>query len=394
MAKVAILVEPDFYLKHVGVRNLIFSLYSSLIKIGHHVDFLSYQVENRSLSWFKVFFDNASVLSNFSNNNIFVEGNSVFLKEAFKADHFIISEQAIAGYGSDPVFVRIGSSLEYSGYSNIIVSAPWALTNEIFPLSAKLHGIVHDMIPNNYVFDKKDKPFHFSYFHLNGYDLYNRYCCNIWSNSCSTNKAYDSFFSAYAEKSLVLPPAVPAYLREKPVSSKVIRDNNIVLAGPWDPRKGLYRLPNILNSITSPIDTLFIYGKPRCADSDVLDFFASLRKDINIIWFKEISNSKLREVYCSSKVLIFPSENEGLGLPLIEAQLNGCRVVCTPFDSATEILVSGFQIVDNNDVAAAAIISSMLQEDFDYEALRYSSESFFSEEKTEHFLNSVLSNLD
>ena len=186
-----------------------------------------------------------------------------------------------------------------------------------------------------------------------------------------------------------MPPVVPNYLRLQQNFNLQNKDNNIILAGPWDPRKGLKRIPYLLKPIAHMINTLYIYGKPRCKDEDVHKFLNALAGVKNIIWYEEISANTLAKLYSKSKILLFPSENEGLGLPLIEAQMLGCRVVCTPFESAKEILVDGFYEMQDDDDVNIEKIQEMLLEDYDYESLGVKSKDFFTENKMSRYLNSL-----
>lgn len=386
MKKIAILVEPNFMHKHVGVRNLIFSIYKALIDNDVLVDFLSYDYHGKSISWFKIWLDELSIINNYSNIDSFVEGNSnelikTYLLDTFQRKSFDNTQERIN-------ISRIGNSINELAYEGIIISAPWVITSDIFPIESKLYGIVYDMIPNNYVLDKLNKPMEFAYEHLYGYQLYTKYCERIFSISNATKKSFDGYFSSNNKKSYVLPPAVPNYLRLYYDDNIFLeRENNIILAGPWDPRKGILRIPKILNPLAKKIDTLFIYGKPRCSTDDIKVFLEGLSNIKKIVWYEEISNTTLQMLYKKSKILLFPSENEGLGLPLIEAQMQGCRVVCTPFESAKEILVEDYYIMENDDSINVIKIEEMLLENFNYESLSRRSKEFFAEEILSEYLS-------
>ena len=384
MKKVAILVEPDFVHKHVGVRNLIFSLYRSFQKNDIVVDFVSFDKYGHSLSWFKIWIDEQSITNNFANKDKCSEGASSKLSQDYRSATF--KESSTPNFNEKIVIQRIGGSIIPIGYSAMLISAPWIVSDMIFPDNLKLYGIVYDMIPNNYVIDKANKPFIFASEHLLGYQIYRNYCYGIFSISLATKNSFDTFFPEASTKSFVLPPAVPNYLRLQKNLNLQNKENNIILAGPWDPRKGLERIPRLLKPIAENINTLYIYGKPRCRDEDVLNFLNALSGVKRIIWYEEVSVKTLAELYSKSKILLFPSENEGLGLPLIEAQMLGCRVVCTPFESAKEILVDGYYIMQDDDDINVAKIREMLLEDFDYEALYIKSKDFFAEDNMRNFL--------
>lgn len=51
-----------------------------------------------------------------------------------------------------------------------------------------------------------------------------------------------------------------------------------------------------------------------------------------------IANDQLRKLYNSSKFLFYPSEYEGFGIPLLEAQACGCVVICQRKSSVPEVV--------------------------------------------------------
>jgi len=60
-----------------------------------------------------------------------------------------------------------------------------------------------------------------------------------------------------------------------------------------------------------------------------------LRDRIEVI--KDACDSKLAEIYQTSQALIFPSLEEGFGLPILEAQSAGCPVITTKATPMTEV---------------------------------------------------------
>lgn len=60
-----------------------------------------------------------------------------------------------------------------------------------------------------------------------------------------------------------------------------------------------------------------------------------LQNRIEVI--KDASDSKLAEIYQTSQALIFPSLEEGFGLPILEAQSAGCPVITTRATPMTEV---------------------------------------------------------
>ena len=62
-------------------------------------------------------------------------------------------------------------------------------------------------------------------------------------------------------------------------------------------------------------------------------------KNLKIINHGIISTSQVREIYNSSEFLIFPSLNESLGMPLIEAIFNGCKVLAPNLNYVGQVII-------------------------------------------------------
>ena len=59
------------------------------------------------------------------------------------------------------------------------------------------------------------------------------------------------------------------------------------------------------------------------------------------LYLGQQSDLNLASLYRHAVALVFPSLYEGFGLPIIEAQLNGCPVICSPLSSLPEVAGSG-----------------------------------------------------
>ncbi len=62
-------------------------------------------------------------------------------------------------------------------------------------------------------------------------------------------------------------------------------------------------------------------------------------KNLKIINHGIISTSQVREIYSSSEFLIFPSLNESLGMPLIEAIFDGCKVLAPNLNYVGQVII-------------------------------------------------------
>lgn len=62
-----------------------------------------------------------------------------------------------------------------------------------------------------------------------------------------------------------------------------------------------------------------------------------------------VSNSAVIQLYQHAEALIFVSEHEGFGMPLLEAMQNDCPVICAPRTSIPEICADAALYVDSDD---------------------------------------------
>ncbi|WNJ96496.1 glycosyltransferase [Vibrio ruber] len=394
MKKVAILVEDGFVDRHVGVRNLIFSLYRELECIGCEVDFIYQKSIHGNKNWYRSFIRDEFIFNNYASINRLRSGSSSYISELWKKNKYT----TITGVESaDKVTTTaLGSNIDIYNYDVYIYSVPWLEFQEINDIENGLHiGIVYDMIPNDYVLYNMNKPFNFATKHLSGYRFFNSKCKHIMCISQATANRYKDYFG-HDDKVIVMPPSVPNYLRNNSSSSldfnkhTNVSEKKIILAGPFDPRKGIEYFPKLLNSLTVEINSIYIYGKQRCSDTELEKFFSSLKHN-NIRWYETISSHELSEIYKDSDLLIFPSDSEGLGLPVIEAQLLGCQVITSNFDSAKEILCSeDIQYINFDIEHDRKLVDDILCCNNSHDYIQNKAEDFFSKSKSENFYRSIL----
>lgn len=66
-----------------------------------------------------------------------------------------------------------------------------------------------------------------------------------------------------------------------------------------------------------------------------------------------LSDSDLRHLYNEAFFLCYPSEYEGFGIPIVEAQACGCPVVCQKKSSVPEVAADAAVYIDSDDFAAS-----------------------------------------
>ncbi len=361
--KVAFVVEENYWNKHRGVKNLFMSMYYVLEK-KYLVDIvLSRQFEDITL-WFRVTNDQLLSVELLSVDHCTeLNRENDFLEKLYRE---LVREEECVGY-----LQFIGSSLKNEGYDLCIITNPWLLRFPVEIGSKKLAGIVHDVIANEVVFLNERKDFTWSRLHQNGYRYFNKNCDYLLMNSETTFREYSQYYS-YVEgpRKIVLPPIIPKSFDGVNYSGEVRKENAIVLAAPFDIRKGLKQLPNYFTEeVQATLDKIYIFGKPRCSTEDFLEFILKLPIE-KVEYYPEASPEKVVNLYKRSKVLLFPSLNEGLGIPILEAQICGCRVVTTDKDPMRGMVLDGGYLLSGSYEDDSQKILAILEDaEYSYEAL-------------------------
>lgn len=83
-----------------------------------------------------------------------------------------------------------------------------------------------------------------------------------------------------------------------------------------------------------------------------------------------LSDSDLRHLYNEAFFLCYPSEYEGFGIPVIEAQACGCPVVCQEKSSIPEVAADTVVYIDSDDFAASLNSIKVLYDDELYDSIQ------------------------
>ena len=165
------------------------------------------------------------------------------------------------------------------------------------------------------------------------------------------------------------------------------KEEAMILAAPFDPRKGLADMPDLINPVAENLETLYIFGMPRCAVEEFNMFFKKLEVD-HIVYYPFASSSGIVELYGRCKLLLFPSLNEGLGFPIIESQVCGCRVITTDKKPMNSLVLAGSALLKGTGIEDTETISNILEDDtFDFEELSKSAKERFSYMEVKRFFN-------
>ena len=119
-------------------------------------------------------------------------------------------------------------------------------------------------------------------------------------------------------------------------------------------RPGLLRLFHALRTHHHYEGRLIMVGKPLSAVENAIA--EELHLTPRLVCLPNVSNPLLEALYSVADGLLFPSWEEGLGWPLLEAQACGCRVFTSDRAPMTEVAGDAAVYFDPTDAAAAAAL--------------------------------------
>jgi glycosyltransferase involved in cell wall biosynthesis len=279
----------------------------------------------------------------------------------------------------------IGTTLAMENYDVALITNPWMVWWRERLAARTTMGLVLDLIPSLFgVMLDEGKPFGFAHLHEIGFRYYEEQCDRVLTISEHTRDMYLEFVRGRrpgkkGPEVVAIPPFAPySSLAEPGDVCPSKRAARIALAGCFDLRKGLRELPDLLNGLAADLDEVVIYGGLRCRPADAEAFFNSLRID-RVVWHLGATAEEVHGIYGSSRLLLFPSKHEGLGLPLIEAQLEGCRVATYPVSPMKELGLTGAISLAETPAESIQRLREALRQRFDHAALRAEARDVFVE---------------
>lgn len=121
------------------------------------------------------------------------------------------------------------------------------------------------------------------------------------------------------------------------------REPYFLFVGTLNKRKNLSNLVKAMNSIKNKNISLKIVGVNK------EEFYNEFGDIENIQVLGNIYGCDLNKLYKNSNGLIFPSHYEGFGIPIIEAMLHKCPVLCSDIDVFNEICKGASICFNQND---------------------------------------------
>lgn len=376
MKKIAFLVQKEFLSVHYGVRNY-FATIKNVCSKQYVVDYLLCEQTESGVEWYLCDVENNYVLSKEKLEGIEFNEKSKSLITFKTLQSFLKSNTSVSSMPRQ--FMRcVGGDLEIERYDLVIITNPWTVNFEFRIPAKKLVGIVYDLIANQYSLTKSTLDFTWAYQHHRGYKYYNKHCDEIYAISEIIAEQYQEY---YREESCKYFPPFPPYPFKDAIYNGEKKERAILLAAPFDPRKGIAQMPQLINGISEYLDTLYIYGMPRCSEDIFNQFFKSLKVK-KIIYYPFIDSQELIKLYKKCILLLFPSLEEGLGFPIIEAQVCGCRVVTTNKKPMNTLCMTGSYVLKNDVSSDIKELKEILNEkNFDYKKLSREANQRFSYNK-------------
>jgi glycosyltransferase involved in cell wall biosynthesis len=127
------------------------------------------------------------------------------------------------------------------------------------------------------------------------------------------------------------------------------RGDFILFAGTIEPRKGIHDLLNAWSSLPEP--------RPRLVIAGDRGWRVRLPDGVEITGF--VTRERLRELYRTARLFVYPSRSEGFGIPPLEAMACGAPVVATRVGAIPEYGEGAALLVDPGD--AGALRAAMLR---------------------------------
>jgi len=340
---------------------------------GVTIDFLIPEVHGSQTLWRRVFVDSSFLTSHVSKTKINSSRNYKKIKSI-----------PVDSVTSIPARQYIGTSLK-GLYDVAVITNPWIMEQPVTIDIAQKIMICYDATANKFALDNPGL-FPWGFAHNTGYQYALREKVHFLSISPKIDKEMVDFY--HPESHSALPAVLPPGFLNIP-DLDVKKKNIVVLAAPFDPRKGLVDIPRYLNGLKDDIEAVHIFGRPRCGRKLYNQFLSELK--VPFVHYIDITNDDLIQLYHSAKFLLFPSLEEGLGLPILEAQVCGCPVVTTNIPPMNQNVINGFgHILTGDEAIDLSKMKDLLTKPQEYNKLKTKAQERFSPDKIyQHFMKII-----
>ena len=371
--KIAFIVQPDWLTVHFGVRNLFVSCYKILKQHAIDVDFVMPDIHGNKTNWYRVFPDSGFLTSHVKTTKLDKTKN-----------YNKINAVPVDSINANSCKQYLGTSLK-NCYDVAVITNPWLMDKPIDIDIKKQIMICYDIVANKFALNQPVL-LPWGYAHNAGYQYGLRKNVHFLSISPKIDEEISDCY--HPQFHSALPAILPPGFLNIP-ETDIVKKNIVVLAAPFDPRKGLADIPKYLNALADDIDAVHIFGRPRCGAELYDKFFKELK--VPVVHYIDITNDDLIELYKSAKILLFPSLEEGLGLPILEAQVCGCPVVTTDIPPMNKNVINGYgHILTGDDARDFNEMKKLLHDNIDYKKLSDDAQTRFSAEQIyKHFMSII-----
>ncbi|NUW73830.1 glycosyltransferase [Vibrio mediterranei] len=345
--KLCIVVDDSILNHHHGVRRYILSI-SECLNDVYEVEFFHWHSsELGKCVYNKLIFDQRYAVNNGFNESVKLDN----IDKNSLIDFFTneINEKNNNSYFPFTL-LYYGSKLPRTDVC--IVGSPWIMYQINEGLNAqKTYCIGYDAIPIMYAMNTSsdDGLYRFAREHYLGYErAINEYNGVLAISEAS--KIQMSYLNLDNDSIFVVPPFIPYGFNNVENSKRY--DNSIILAAPFDERKGFKRIPSLLNKTN--VERVIIFGGVRCRQEDILDFFEQL-ECCEVEWWPKVTTEDQIRLYSSSSLLLFPSYSEGLGLPVIEALACGTNVLVSDIEPLNSLVERSSVLLSKDEEVKAQI---------------------------------------
>lgn len=156
-----------------------------------------------------------------------------------------------------------------------------------------------------------------------------------------------------SEEISIIYPACGIVFRQSQFFFKRKETNTFLFVGSLEPRKNLESVLKAFSFIqNADVRLVIVGGKNKKIFKDAGMETNSYLKDSRIVWEYSCSDTKLKQLYATSKALLNPSFYEGFGLPLLEAINWGCLLCVSDIPVFREVTGNNALFFDPNNTAS------------------------------------------
>lgn len=192
----------------------------------------------------------------------------------------------------------------------------------------------------------------------------------IFSDSLYTKEKIIQYLNIDPAKVMVVYLGYNVFKMQKPTDLVVNKFNKIktkkrlLSVGTNETRKNLISLLHLLKHLNSDSNDFVLVRVGEWLTKEQLLLLDKLGQSQNVIQLGKLSDDDLKFVYTSCHVFLFPSFEEGFGLPCLEAMYLGIPVVASLFSSIPEVVGdAGILLNPNNTEFFSSSIKEIIEND-------------------------------